>query len=399
MPLAFRHEEGHLSAVSSTAPNRPTVAVIGAGIIGCSIGARLAAAGCRVDLFDRAEAGKAASHAAAGMLAAGVEAEPGEDRLLPLCLESQRMWPAFAAELEASSGERVDYRDEGTLVVALNRDDAEGLRQRYDFQRSLGLPLEWLTGAAVKAREPFLHPRTVAAVASVKDTQVDNRKVVAALKKVLLASGARLHEHEAVTAIDVSAGRARGVVLGDRSHAADVVVLAAGAWSRTIPGLPAEAEPPVRPVKGQMLSVRMDPEKPLLRHVVWAPKSYLVPRRDGRLILGATTEEKGFDTTLTAGGVMALIEAAWRALPGIEELAIDEIWAGLRPGSRDDAPVLGPCASVSGLVLATGHHRNGILLAPITAEAIADFVLSGRIDERIRPFGLDRFSRPARRAE
>jgi len=364
---------------------------VGAGIIGLSIGARLARAGARVDLFDGGDAGKAASHAAAGMLAAGVEAEPGEQRLLPLCLESQRMWPAFAAELEALSGEKVDLRDEGTLVVALNRDDAEALRQRYEFQRGLGLPLVWLTGAATKEREPFLHPRTVASVASANDTQVDNRKVVSALREVLRRFGGRVHEGQPVTSIDITAGRARGVVLGDRSFSADVVVLAAGAWSRKVPGLPAGLDLPVRPVKGQMLSVRMSLENPILRHVVWAPKSYLVPRLDGRLIVGATTEEKGFDTSLTAGGVMALLEAAWRVLPGIEELVIDEIWAGLRPGSRDDAPILGPVPDVDGLFVATGHHRNGILLTPITAETMFQLIVTGKLDPRIQPFGMERF--------
>jgi glycine oxidase len=148
----------------------------------------------------------------------------------------------------------------------------------------------------------------------------------------------------------------------------------------------------VRPVKGQMLAVRMDTAAPLLRHVVWAPKAYLVPRRDGRLIVGATVEERGFDAALTAGGVMALLDGAWRALPGIEELPIDEMWVGFRPGSRDDAPILGHCA-VDRLVLATGHHRNGILLTPITADAVSRLILTGRAPETIRAFGLERFGR------
>lgn len=377
--------------MSSSPSSLPSVVIVGAGIVGLSIAARLLRAGCGVELFDSAEAGKGASHAAAGMLAAGVEVEPGEEWLLPLCLESQRLWPSFAAELEALSGERVDYRAEGTLVIALNRDDAEALRQRYEFQRSLGLSLSWLSGAQTKEREPFLHPRTVASVASAHDTQVDNRKVVFALRKLVHSLGGAIHEGKAVTSIDIEAGRARGIVVDEQHVRADVVVLAAGAWSRRIAGLPLDL--PVRPVKGQMLSLRMSAEEPLLRHVVWAPKSYLVPRLDGRLIVGATTEEKGFDTSLTAGGVMALLEAAWRALPGIEELPIDELWTGLRPGSRDDAPILGPFPGVDGLIVATGHHRNGILLTPITAETISQLILMGKVDERIRPFSLDRFER------
>jgi glycine oxidase len=172
-----------------------------------------------------------------------------------------------------------------------------------------------------------------------------------------------------------------------------VVVLAAGAWSRGIAGLPPAALPPVRPVKGQMLALRMDPRSPLLTHVVWAPGAYLVPRKDGRLLIGATVEEKGFDADLTAGGQLALLEATWRALPGVEELPIHEQWVGFRPGSRDDAPIIG-AGTLPGLVYATGHYRNGILLTPITAEAVTKLVLEGEADPRVANFGFARFAQP-----
>ena len=151
-----------------------------------------------------------------------------------------------------------------------------------------------------------------------------------------------------------------------------------------------ELRPPVRPIKGQMLALRMDPAAPLLTHVVWAPGAYLVPRRDGRLLVGATVEEKGYDTSLTAGGMLTLLEAAWRVVPAVEELPIDEMWVGHRPGSRDDAPILGT-GPIDGLIYATGHHRNGILLTPVTADAIAQLVLDGVVDPAIRPFGIERF--------
>ena len=167
-------------------------------------------------------------------------------------------------------------------------------------------------------------------------------------------------------------------------------MLAAGAWCRGIEGLPPAAQPPVRPVKGQVLTLLMDPQAPLLRHVLWAPRIYLVPRRDGRLIIGATVEEQGFDENLTAGGVFSLLEAAWRAVPAIEELPIAETMVGFRPTSRDDAPILGP-SSVEGLVIASGHHRNGILLAPVTADTVSQLILSGRVPPLIAGFGLDRF--------
>ena len=378
---------------------RPRVAIIGGGVCGLGIAWRLARAGCAVDIFERGEAGHGATWAAAGMLAAGAEAEPGEQRLLELTRLSQAAWPAFAQELTAATGIDLGYRSEGTLVVALTHDDVEQLRFTYEFQRGLGIDLQWLTGTEARAREPHLRAGIAAAVHSPGDHQVDNRQLALALKQAAVVAGARLREHCPVAALVIEGGRARGVRLADGTTvAADVVVLAAGAWSREIYGLPPAALPPVRPVKGQMLALQMDPAAPLLSHVLWAPKAYLVPRNDGRLLIGATVEEKGFDESLTAGGMLALLEGAWRVLPGIEELPIAETWVGFRPTSRDDAPILGPTA-VDGLVVATGHHRNGILLAPTTAEAVATYILTGEMPAAVVPFGAARFAAaPARRA-
>ncbi|MEN3384171.1 MAG: glycine oxidase [Hyphomicrobiales bacterium] len=375
----------------------PRIAIIGAGVIGLSIGWRLAQRGAAVTIFERGAAGQGASHAAAGMLAACAEVEPGEERLFALNRQSQALWPAFAAELEAASGMAVDLRREGTLVVALNADDRARLLHHLEFQHQLGLTLDWLTGAEVKRREPHLSPSVIGALASPQDHQVDNRKVAGALRIAVERASAVLHEYAPIARIIIEHGRAVGVMVRDKLHRADTVVLAAGAWSRAIEGLPAEARPPVRPVKGQMLSLRMDARAPLLRHVVWAPDVYLVPRHDGRLLVGATVEEKGFDPHLTAGGQLTLLNAAWRALPGIEDLPLEESWVGFRPGSRDDAPILGRGA-VEGLVYATGHHRNGILLTPITAQTIAGLILDSETDPVIAPFALDRFT-PAVAAE
>jgi len=184
-------------------------------------------------------------------------------------------------------------------------------------------------------------------------------------------------------------------ILRPQREAGRIVVLAAAAWSREIGGIPAGHLPPVRPIKGQMLALSMDPENPLLRHVIWLPRGYLVPRRDGRLVVGGTVEERGFDDRITAGGLLALIEGAWRAVPGIEELPVAETWVGFRPGSRDDAPMLGP-SGIDGLVIATGHHRNGSLLMPVTAEAMSAFVLTGHLPEAVRPFTPERFSNNGR---
>ena len=372
----------------------PPVAIVGAGVCGLGIAWRLAQAGRAVEVFDKGEAGRGATWAAAGMLAAGVETEPGEEALLALTLASRGMWPDFARELEAASGLDLGYRDEGTLVVAPTRDDAEQLRFTYDFQRGLGLELEWLSGAEARRREPHLRPGIAGAVYSPADHQVDNRQLALALKAACLRAGVRLHERCEVTGLDLEAGRVRGLWAGEARHAAEAVVLAAGAWSGGLAWLPPRARIPVRPVKGQMLSLRMDPAMPLLGHVLWAPKIYLVPRRDGRLLLGATVEEKGFDGALTAGGLYELLDAAWRPLPALEELPLEETWVGHRPTSRDDAPILGE-TGVEGLLLASGHHRNGILLAPLTAEAIAALILHGEMRPEARAFGLSRFARGA----
>ena len=366
--------------------------IIGAGVIGLGIAWRLAHAGCSVTVYDRAEAGRGASWAAAGMLAAAVETEPGEEELLVLTLASQRMWPSFARELEAVSDISVGYRDEGTIVVALTRDDAEHLRHICDFQKSLGLELQWLSGAEARRREPPLRPGIPAAVWSPRDHQVENRWLTQGLGEAARRAGVVLREHVPVREVEVAGGRARAVLTDHGRDPADVVILAAGAWSREIAGIPSAHLPPVRPIKGQMLALRMDPSAPLLRHVVWAPRSYLVPRRDGRLVVGGTVEERGFDDTLTAGGLLALLEGAWRAVPAIEELPIAETWVGFRPGSRDDAPMLGP-SGIDGLIVATGHHRNGILLTPITVETVSAYVLTGRLPEIVEPFTPERFSR------
>jgi glycine oxidase len=375
----------------------PTILIVGAGVVGLGVAWRLAQQGASVTLFDRAAAGSGASHAAAGMLAVCAEAEPGEENLIALGRRSQALWPDFAAELEQAARQSVDLRREGTLVVALTADDQARIHHHLEFQQSLDLPVEWISAQEARRREPHL-AAAAGAVWSPEDHQVDNRKLAAALKIAALGAGAQIHEHQPVRRILVESDCAVGVELADGAEVrADRVVLAAGAWSRGIEGLPAELRPPVRPVKGQMLALQMDPAAPLATHVVWGPNVYMAPRLDGRLIVGATVEEKGFDTTITAGGVLALLEAAWRVFPAVEELPIAEMWVGHRPGSRDDAPILGR-GPVENLFYATGHHRNGILLAPITAELGARMVLDGEVDPMLAPFGLERFM-PLRAAE
>lgn len=355
-----------------------------------SIGWRLAQAGARVELFERDRAGRASSWAAAGMLAAGIETEPSEEPLLVLGQRSQALWPSFARELGDASGIDVGHRTEGSLRIALTRDEAAQLRYVYDFQRKLGIGLDWLSGEALAAREPHLSPRIAGALFSPHDHQVDNRELVPALIAAFQRAGGTLHEEAPVSRIDIANGRATGVHVDGTLHAADTIVLAAGAWSRGIDGVPEELRPRVRPVKGQMIALQMDPAAPLLHHVLWTPQAYIVPRRNGRLLVGASVEERGFDRSITAGAVMALLDAAWRAIPATEDLPINEIWAGFRPGSPDDAPILGP-SGIDGLVLATGHYRNGILLTPVTADLVSTFILTGVADNLLAKFSPARF--------
>jgi len=372
----------------------PTVVLIGGGVIGLSLGWRLAQAGCPVTLVERNPlTGRGASWAAAGMLAAGIETEPTEEPLFALARWSQSLWPAFAAELAAASGLPTGYDATGTLVCAFTRDQAERLRHGIAFQRALGGVFDWLGSAAAREREPGLAPTLVAAAFSPNDHQVDNRLVATALAEAFRRAGGRLITG-VETAVDLEAGRAVGIVAGETRHPADIVVVAAGAWSRSVPGLPPAHRPPTRPIKGQMLALMMPPGAPLIRHTVWGGECYLVPRADGRLLVGATVEERGFDASITAGGLLGLLDDAWRTLPGIEDLPIHETWAGFRPGSPDDQPMLGP-TGIDGLLVATGHHRNGILLTPATAAAMAELILTGRVPPQIKPFGIERFENRA----
>ncbi|MET0539608.1 MAG: glycine oxidase ThiO [Xanthobacteraceae bacterium] len=388
-----------MSAPLSSCEKKLSVAIVGAGVIGLGIAWRLAARGVHVALFDRGGAGQGASHAAAGMLAACAEAEPGEEALIALGRQSQARWPAFADELRAFVGIDVDLRREGTLVIALTADDQARLQHHLVFQQQLGLPVQWMTASETRQREPHLAGKLAGALFSPQDHQVDNRKVALALRHAAEAAGAVIYEHRPVEAISARAGRVTGIVLDDGTEvAADRVVLAAGAWSRSIKGIPPELLPPVRPIKGQMLAFQDNPAMPLISHVVRGPGVYLVPRNDGRLLIGATVEERGYDTSITAGGLLALLESAWRLVPAVEELTLAETWVGHRPGSRDDAPILG-ASPIDGLIYATGHHRNGILLAPITAEAITRLVVDDVVDNSIRSFGIERFAPVAAAAE
>jgi glycine oxidase len=381
----------------ATVPASVDVAVVGAGVIGLSIAWKLAQRGLSVAVFDRANVGAGASLAATGMLAAAAEHEPGDSELLALALESQRMWPEFGRSLEAQSGLAIDFRTGGTLVVALVRDEVERLRFRYDLHRRCGLSTRWLGGPQVRDMEPALRPSVAAGLFCPDDHQVDPRLVMAALRGAAQASGVGLFEHCAVEALDRAGRRACGVVTAAGRCRATTVVLAAGAWTAG-DLLPPGLEVPVRPLKGQALALLATAETGTLSHIVWTEQVHMAPKGDGRLIVGATVEERGFDAAVTAGGLFALLEGARRAFPAVEEMAVETIWTGFRPSSIDDAPILG-ATGIEGLVIATGHHRNGYLLAPVTAHAIAALIADGRMPGVAQAFGLARFDEATRRGE
>jgi glycine oxidase len=352
------------------------VAIVGGGIIGLAVAWRACAKGLSVTVLERDAVGQGTSHVAAGMLAPVAEVEFGDagQAVLELGLRSAEMWPEFAAELERASGEEVGLRRTGTLVVARDEDEARELERQIAFRESLGLRTSRLLPSAARAREPALAPTVRLALEAPEDHSVDPRLVLVALRRACEAAGVRLRERSPVTRVvlDDASTRVTGVVLEDgECVAARHVAIAAGAWSGRLEGLPAAARVPVRPVKGQILRLR-DPAGPgLLERVVRFEGGYLVPRGDGRYVLGATVEERGFELHATAGGVYELLRDAHEVVPGVSELQIEELCVGLRPGTPDNLPMIG-AGALEGLIWATGHHRNGILLAPLTAELVVE---------------------------
>jgi glycine oxidase len=355
------------------------VLIVGGGLIGLACARAAASAGAQVTVVDPAPGG-GASNVAAGMLAPVTEVSYGEEDRLALNIAAAERWRTFAPELQRTTGIDVGYRTTGTLLVGFDGDDVAAIRDLHRFQSELGLVVDALSGGEAREREPLLSPRVRVALLTGEDHRVETRAVVRALLRSCGDAGVRLLRAR-VTQVTSSDGRATGVGLEDGAHqAADQVVLAAGAWSGRIGGLPEGTTPPVRPVKGQVLHLRAPDGAPALRTTVRGlvrhRSIYLVPRDDGRLVVGATQEERGFDTSVTAGATRQLLDDAVDIVPGIDELELTETIAGLRPTTPDNAPMIGR-GPLDGLVVATGHHRNGVLLTPVTADAVAA-ILAGR---------------------
>jgi len=381
-------------------PAGPSVVVIGGGVIGLSVAWRAAQRGLAVTVADP-DPGTGASYAAAGMITPVSEAAYAERELYQLGVASQQQFAAFTAELTGATGLPTGYRQAGTLQVAWDSDDLAVLGEFRALQESFGVTVQPLTGRECRAAEPLLGPSVRGGLLAPDDASVDPRLLTSALLMAATGAGVRLIRSAAVE-VTSTAGQADGAVLADGTGLrADWVVLAAGWRSGALAGLPQEAVPPVRPVKGQILRLRPGPGSPpggppgllnrTVRGIVQGSSVYLVPRDSGELVVGATQEEMGSDTRVTAVGVWELLRDARAIVPGITELELAEAVAGLRPGTPDNAPVIGP-SGLPGLVLATGHFRAGVLLAPVTADLISGYLATGELDDRAAPFGPGRFS-------
>jgi glycine oxidase len=371
---------------------QPDAVIVGGGVIGLSAAWLAARDGLEVVVVDPTP-GNGASWAAAGMLAPVTEVHYNEEALLELNLRAAEAWPAFAAELEDASGLDVGYRPCGTLAVAADAGDRAVLEDLHRFQLELGLASTWCGPAECRRLEGLLSPRIRGGVLVPGDHQADPRRLVRALVTACELAGVTLVDDRVERVLSQGA-RVRGVatVAGSEILAASVV-LAAGAWMSSIGGLPNGAMPPIRPVKGQILRLRFPPDLPLpernIRGIVQGSSLYLVPRLDGELVCGATVEERGEDRSVTAGAVYTLLRDAQAILPALAEAELVETGAGLRPGTPDNAPYLGKGA-LDGLVIASGHYRNGILLAPVSASVVAAVLAGKPLPPWAVPFSPDR---------
>jgi glycine oxidase len=366
--------------------------IVGGGVIGLGIAWRCAQRGVRAAVVDPTP-GTAATWTAAGMLTPSTELHYGEQPLLVLGLDSARRYPDFVAELEDTTGTSVGYRRDGTIVSAWDTADLAGLRDLQEFGRSLGMSTELLTGRELRRLEPALASGLPGGLLAAADGQVDPRRLRDALLTAIERAGGRL-VRERVASVVVESQRVRGVTLetGDTLDAGTVVV-AAGAWSGQIAGVPADAVP-VHPVKGQTLRLHLPDGPPLqrvVRGVVRGSPVYLIPRASGEVVVGASSEDAGFDVTPRTGAVYELLRDAQALVPVLGEAIFDEVSTSLRPGSPDNAPLIGPTA-IDGLIVATGHYRNGILLAPVTADGVAELIAGGALPDALAPFTPSRFA-------
>jgi glycine oxidase len=364
--------------------------IVGGGVIGLSIARQLALRGLRnVTVIERGEFGKEASWAAGGILAPQVEADRADD-FFELASASRELYPAFAQALQDETGIDVQLEQTGTLYVGFTEDDEQEMRRRFDWQTRAGLRVEWLSGEDARRLEPNISPQVRCALRFPDDWQVENRRLIEALVRANQKLGVQLIANCEIRSVRIEDGRVTGIESEKTSIEAPIVVIAAGAWTSEVKT--SETNSPavlIKPVRGQMLCFQTEPT--FAHHVIYSSRGYLVPRRNGSLLAGSTSERVGFDKQVTDEGTVSIRSMAFEIAPGLESAAISDSWAGFRPHAPDDLPVLGPAAEIDGLFYATAHYRNGILLAPITAEIIAEAVLNRKSSRLLESFSPDRF--------
>ncbi|HYL86971.1 MAG TPA: glycine oxidase ThiO [Candidatus Angelobacter sp.] len=371
------------------------VAIAGGGVIGASIAFELARAGLRVGVFDRQQPGQEASWASAGIISPAPE-NPGMIATVDLAKRSAALYPEFVAQVEEISGQNTGYRPKGTLEALFSHDTKAELSTIIAVHHGLGLKAEPLRPEDARELEPALSEDLEAAVLRPEEASIDNRALTAAVLEAARRSGAEFFSGSGVKSIWREGRACRGLVLQNENVEAKWTVIAAGCFSGTIEGTAPYA--PVRPAKGQMAALRADDLK--IERVLWSEKIYLVPRNDSRILVGATVEYAGFDKRVTAGGIEKILAAAIELAPGLKNARIEETWAGLRPDSQDHLPILGP-TDIDGLVIATGHFRSGILLTPITARLIREWITEQRVStdwDRLSPMRFQTDVSAAQRA-
>ena len=372
--------------------NSSRIIIVGAGVIGLSIAWRLARENTRDEilLLDANRAGEGTSRVSAGMIAPIAEAGFEDPHFIKFARLSRERYRAFVSEVSRDADMPVVLGEEGSIIVAIHRDDVEAMRRVYEHRRHAELPVEWLTGTEAREMEPTLTPRVSAAMWIAYDGQVNPRALLPALVRACNRRGVEVRESARVQRIVINDETVAGVELDGETITADTVVVCAGAWSGTIDGMPADVVPQVRPIRGQILRLTRTTDF-AMKHVVRGPRAYLLPKDDGTVVVGATQEEAGFDATPTAGGIKTILENAWEMVPSIYDLPIERVEVGLRPGTRDHLPLVG-ATRIHGLIMATGHFRHGILFAPTTADAVCRGILTGDFGEDVAAFAPDRFA-------
>ena len=363
------------------------ITIIGGGVFGLAIGWYLARANRPVTIFEKNKVGSGSTGVAAGMLMPWKLSASFSLDLFNLQRAGHSLWSDFAAELIEQSAIDIGYKTDGRIFVALDKKAVKRFQKQFNYHQQASIPVEWLSGDEARSREPILGSNVEAGIFSPMAGQVDNLQLAIALKTAFLQAGGNLREHTAVDEILIEHNQVRGVRLADEAVKTDTVILASGAWSGQIGGLPLSLREIIEPLKGQTVILQMPYDRPFLGHQVIGA-IYLVPRPDGRLIVGTTVEEDaGFNTDPTAAGVMHILRKAMDIAPAVGDLRVIEIGAGLRPTGPGRLPVLGQ-TEIEGLVMASGGHSHGILLSPVVAQSISQLILSGQTAEVIKPFGI-----------